>query len=56
MLLVTKLGEGYPGLQHLKEEEIAASVVKTSVMEEESVNELVEPQESAVKEKLLSWH
>ena len=54
MLLATKLVEGDPRLQHLTEEEIAAGVVKASVMLEESDNGLVEPQESAFKEKLLS--
>ena len=34
MLLVTKLVEGDPGLQHLTEEEIAAGVFKATVMEE----------------------
>jgi len=42
-------------LQHLTEEEIAAGVVKASVMEEESDNALVEPKESAIKEKRLSY-
>jgi hypothetical protein len=47
MLLVTKLVEGDPGLQHLTEEEIAAGV-KASVMREESNNELAEPRGSAI--------
>ena len=40
-------------MQHLREEEIAAGV-KAFVMLEESDNELVEPQESAFKEKIFS--
>jgi hypothetical protein len=49
-----ELDEGDPGVQLLTEEEIAADVIKDSAMEEESDNELDEPQESTIKKKLLS--
>jgi hypothetical protein len=46
-----KTREGDPGCQLLTEEEIAADVIKDSVMEQESGNEL---QETAIEKELLS--
>jgi hypothetical protein len=54
LFLISELGEGDPEFQHLAGEEVAADVVKASVMEEGSDNELGEWQESAIKRKLLS--
>jgi glycine cleavage system pyridoxal-binding protein P len=45
---------GYKSFAHLTEEEIPAGVVKASAMDEGSDNELDEPQETAIKKKLLS--
>jgi len=43
-----------PGFQHQTEDEIAVNVVKACAMEEESDNEVDEPQECKIMKKLLS--
>jgi hypothetical protein len=53
-LLITELDGRDPGVQDMTEEEISANVVKTCAVEEGSDNEINEPQESTIKERLLS--
>jgi hypothetical protein len=53
LLLITEVHEGGPGLKHLIQEEIAAYVLKASVMNEGSNNEVDEPCKSAIKKQLL---